>query len=361
MGELGPEGADAPRRDRWLAPVLGLVAGVGLATKITFAPLCLLALLTRRTWREAGWTLGAMGAGTAGALAPAFSEVPRMLRWFERLATHTGTYGTGAEGFVDPTRYLSGIGSMVLADRVLLVLAVVAVVVGGAGGRWWGGEVVRARHRRLLLLTAGVQILGVLLVAKHPHPRYLVPVAISAAFNAVLLADLVRRVGPRPGGRWIRRGALGLGLVGTILVWSDGRELAQELRGVRDRQLSFVREVDDLAARGRHVDYYRSSSVAFALHFGNGTAWRLFAEPLAELHPGRLFFNRFTGRFETFAGPVPFDQVAGNAPLFLVGTGGIESPVPGGIGLPPPGWSLIAVRRSGEMTLHRLGPEKRPP
>lgn len=335
---------------------LGLLAGLGLATKLTFAPLCLLPFVVQTTWRGRWVTAGAMAIGAAAALAPVLGELPRMLQWFGNLATHTGTYGSGAAGFIDRHAYPGDVLKLFSADRVLLVAVPLALIVGTATLAAGTGDPHRRRLARALLGIAATQTLAVLLIAKHPHPRYLVPVALSGALNVVLLLELgfdrTRIAARRTAGALLVATAAAAGLLAA----RDTGRLAGDLRTARDAQLAHVRRADLAAAAGSRVDYYRSSSPAFALYFGNNSAARFFAAPLARLHPDRVFFNPWAGLYENFAGPADPRALFQTRPVFLVGNGEIER-LPPGTRLPrPAGWTITRLEQVDGYTIHRLQP-----
>ena len=335
---------------------LGLLAGVGLAMKVTFAPLCLLPFVVQRTRRANLLTAAAMMTGAAAALAPVLGELPRILQWLGNLATHTGTYGSGAAGFIDRQKYPHDVLTLFGADRVLLVLVPASLVTGAvllAAGK---SEPRTCRVARRLVGLAATQTLAVLLIAKHPHARYLVPVALSCTLNAVLLLELGAAWRGRTAGR---RGAalmLVTAAAAMFLVVLDVHRQAEALRSARVAQLAHNRRADLAAADGIRVDYYRSSSPAFALYFGNNSAGRYFAEPLARLHPGKVFFNPWAGLYEHFAGPADPKPLFQSRPVYLVGNGEIER-LPAGARLPrPAGWNLTRIESVDGYTIHRLQP-----
>jgi len=325
---------------------LGLLAAAGLVTKVTFAPLCILTLLVQRSWRALAWTGGAMLAGTALYLAPIYSQLPRMFRWFTQLATHQGIYGSGAPGFVDVAAYPENVLTLATADR-LFVVAILAgwVAAGGALAGRSGGERPR-RLVRLVLMVTAVQGLGVLLVAKHPSPHYLLPVTLLSALDVVLLLQLLRQLPPPPRRRALLAGASVALATATALVAGDVVRLGHELQAAREVQLQQTRRADELSADGLRVDYYRSSSLPFALYFGNSSAWRLYGGRLEQLHPRRVFFNISTGWFESFSHRLPPTEVLGVRKVYLVG----NSP----IARLPPGWRMTLVERDGDLTIHLL-------
>jgi hypothetical protein len=353
---LPPAAAAAEGKSGGRDILLGLLAGAGLVTKITFAPLCLLPLVLAGSLRQAAVTAGAGVAAGLVCVLPVASELSRWFDWLGRLATHRGTYGTGATGFIDPANYLANAGRLLTAEPLLPALLLASALAAGAILRLQSADTALRRRATQLLAVTAVQAGAVLLVAKHPHPRYLLPATLSLALNAVLLLEVIRGW-PGDTGRWIGRTLLvALAAGGAVYAGRALPGLAAELADTREQHLAHHREAEALSAGGRRVDYYRSSSVEYALAFGNASARHRFAAELAEIHPHRVFFNVWTGLFEDFAGPMPPREVFAAGPLFLVGAGAIEN-LPPGIRLPrPAGWELTVPARRQQLTIHRLAP-----
>jgi hypothetical protein len=311
-------------------------------------------LLVARSWREAAWSGSVLLAGLAGFLLPIVSQLPRMFAWLTGIATHTGTYGAGERGWIDPARYMGDLWHVTANHPILLGMLLVSIGVGTIVRRQRAdtGEKF-ARPLRLLWSTVGVQVLGLLLIAKHPHQaHYALPLALSCALNLVWLGEMARAFPA-----WPRRFAVASGLAAALVITLGATDLtagARELRARRDDELAMKRRVDALGSTMARIDYYRCSSVEFALYMGNSFAWRWFSEPLAQLHPRAVFFNIWNGRFENFAGRVPIEQVLGERPVLVFGSDTLERLAPG-ISFPvPPGWQLTRVERGQDSLLFRV-------
>jgi hypothetical protein len=158
----------------------------------------------------------------------------------------------------------------------------------------------------------------------------------------------------------VRRALAVLATGAIVAMGLGGRDvvrLAHELRTARDAQLEHTRRADVLARGGIRVDYYRSSSMEFALYFGNSTAWHLYGPLLAQLYPQRIFFNIYGGVFEKFSRTLAPEEVFGNGSVFLVGNA-LEY-LPPGVRVPiPAGWEMTLIDRNGDKTVHQLQPKR---
>ena len=111
VGAAGQAVVGSPRL--WL---LGIVAGLAIATKFTACALLVLALLLVPGWRwKARIAMAACAAFVLGTL-PILSKYGRMVAWIVQIGTHTGHYGTGHAGFIDPAKYIGALGRLVTGD-----------------------------------------------------------------------------------------------------------------------------------------------------------------------------------------------------------------------------------------------------
>ncbi len=352
--EQVPPGPSGKRRQRLIDVSLGLIAAAGVVTKVTFAPLCLLPLLVQSGWRGVILTGGSMIVGTAGFLIPLRTQLPRVFEWFTRIANHTGVYGEGESGFLDPKNYFSDLWRMAAAHPVLCAVIGVSALAGGAVTLSRPGDPRARRCSRLLLLTCAVQALGLMIVAKHPAPRYALPLAVSAAFNVSLLLELMRSSAIGRPRTIVRTIAALAALTAVAAIGHELRTSSRDLRSDRDDEIEMKRRVDERAPQSKRIEYYRSSSPEFALFIGNGHAWRFFAPLLSELHPNRVFFDVIRGRFESFAGAIATEGVFSDGPRVLFGDGNLEKLAPG-VSFPlPPGWTMRKVDQGRISIIHQL-------
>ncbi|HEX8168850.1 MAG TPA: hypothetical protein VF601_24065 [Beijerinckiaceae bacterium] len=90
--------SNGPRLGASLAA--GALGGVGLATKVTFAPMLAILFVIPRDRRLLACLLAAFVAVIV-SLLPVYDYAGAIVRWFLALATHKGRYGVGERGIVD--------------------------------------------------------------------------------------------------------------------------------------------------------------------------------------------------------------------------------------------------------------------
>jgi hypothetical protein len=296
----------APRR---VALVLGVITGIGIATKVTALSLCAIPLVLLSGWRSRRtWAYGLMVALLL-SVAPIFPELSRLLRFVLQVATGTGLYGRNL--FADKVDYWMRLKQLVREEIGFLAVVLAGAAVG-AGLAW------RARRRgmaeprtatlKALLASVAVAMLQFALVLKQPYqPRYLLP---ALGLVGVMLALTLRLVCWNQAGR---ARPLVCALVIAVLTAAgvfQGRRLEKQVTSLT-AAASAQEEARRLAESFTDcpvVNYYRSSSEAEALRHGNVESGLGLAQKLQTVHPDAIFLNGWSRQFQDYRGPLGADD-----------------------------------------------------
>jgi len=295
--------ASAPGRTRasWGA-LLGVALGAALATKLNALPLFLVIPLLLVGWRAIASCLGAAALSLAALTVPAWKGLSHTLILARRIATHEGSYGSGDYGLLNPGSYVQNFANLLLSEPAMLVGLGLGVLLLALDRRVADAERPLARRTLAALLVA--QIAVVALVARQPADealapgdRYLFPgLALTGTVLALCWLRLSLRL--KDASRPMRLGAALAALLFagylTFALYSQHSCLAS----ARERQLEISRAAHGAFPFGNVLRYYRSSSVEYALHFGDTWAGKQFQLPISKAHPYSVFFSIFTGRFE---------------------------------------------------------------
>ncbi len=178
------------------ACLAGVLCGLGLATKLTFAPMLGLLLLLKKPkliahafcWLVAAWVIGVL---------PIIPRLAGMFGWFYSLLTHSGIHGAGRANVFDFVQVKMAIGWLIdqfsifyITLFALFLLLVLGVLVKTFQSLW----PVLNRHTQLTrqircswqhkllvddILTLSIFLLVLiaqtLMVAKHVGPTYMIP------------------------------------------------------------------------------------------------------------------------------------------------------------------------------------------
>jgi hypothetical protein len=247
---------------------LGATTGLTLALHMSSLPLSVGALLVVESWRDR-WRL-AFSAGVAFliAFAPGWLKLPSFAKHMTMIALHSGSYGTGPATIANVDTYLPSLGALVTAEPLA---SAVIVLSGGVWLAWRLGpeDAGDAAPRRVLGALTAMQLVALVLTAKHPDPHYLVPAHCTLGASLWLVGRFAARRS-----RSMQTAAAAAAIAAVALL--NGPRLAAEagrLGHTRRQEEQTAAAAAELIRGGCFaVTAYRSSSEQEALQWGNITA-----------------------------------------------------------------------------------------
>jgi hypothetical protein len=281
--------ADSPRHAR--DPLLlGALAGLGVATKVTFLPVTLVALAAVRGVRPRLLMAAAALATFGLATLPVLRHAGAALRWFTSVALRAGVYGEGAPTVIDPRAFPAAVRDLILAEPVFAAFVTVTVGVLIVRPRGSGKTV-----SSVLAAVAAADVLQLALAGKgFGGTRYLVPAGALAGLNVCLLVTVTGAIrSPRVRGVLAALivagsiGGLGVQLARTIDL---RRSLVARQAGQR-HLLEAARSVPDALV----VPLYGAPSPAVGLFFANFFAGGRYTRELDALFAGVLLSTGAAG------------------------------------------------------------------
>lgn len=331
---------------RRTAVLLGVMAGLGVATKLTFAPVVLVCLvvLSRPSRRVFG--IGAVVSG-AIALLPTVPTLKDNARWYWSLLVHTGYYGSGQGGLVDLQAFPGNLQRLAWEEWAASLLGLIGLAVGLVLlGRASGGEPSHRPAARALVAAGVAQLAWLLVVGKHARSRYLLPVVLLAAISAVLTWHASRRPGLAAAA--VRAGVIALALL--AVAGQPWRLAAQSAEVRQETDLRRQAGVLVASAAGTIIEATPVVSQAGALRYGQFFAPPRFGADLRRLYPGVTAWD--VGGINAFGAPADPRAVMtplpdGGASFRMMGVEGY--PV---VDSPPAGVLLERVRSLGRHALY---------
>lgn len=332
--------------------VFSCVVGLGIATKVTFAPFAVIPIFILKGLKhKLSYCAGTIAFFILFTL-PAAVHYRAMAKWFLNLASHTGTYGYGPAGIINPVEYMAGLKSLFSAEPILFMSIVLGLTylltIFLHKNRDCGADYL---FRILAACLAG-QLLSVLLVAKHPNQRYLVPALAFIGFNAGILLMHALMFFKN------RKHLISLFfLVYFLLLVSPSFRYPATISTMKTRKadglyLSSIARNDSSAIK---VFYYGASAISFALFFGNSYAGERFSAQLQSTYPANIFYDPWGQSFSDYTHTVLQNKlaIAGNHQLLFQGysfeTKGVV------LGLQKPGFILNKIiERSNEALYHTV-------
>ncbi len=297
--------------------VSGLLMAVGVATKLTFAPIALLPAALACERGRHGWKLRIAGLFTAVVslalcLAPMRKGTGKMLEWFWSLLKADGNYGTSTgHTIINPDTYFQNLRNMCLAEPVTVIVAVVGGVFVLVALLTRAGRD-RAVRNRIIALAAVVaaQAAQYILVAKHPGPRYLLPAIALSGLTVCLISVVLRTILPRLPA-WTA--GLVMALAVSCAAAYIGRNTSRDLTRLQADTAARL-EVNKAAQAAMKegaivVSMYGTSSVSYGLCFADYWAAFRFRADLAKRFPDFVQYDSGPKTYASISSVVPTEQV----------------------------------------------------
>ena len=283
----------------------GLLAGFGLATKMTFLPMLLIPFIVLTGNRNKWLYVMAIIPAFVLFTIPAISGYPHMVYWFLNLGSHTGTYGQGSQGIIDPAMYIHSLMDIVKNNK-----AMVAVLAMGSLVLFFRFLNTRNQKRSgpgkvfmMLMAVLIAQFASILMVAKHYHNNhYLFPALSLTGFVLLLLYMLIRENAEGKGLNLLKYSSPFV--VAVVIGFSllNIPYLSLAYKGYRMSNQSTDAAVDRLSRDYKDyvkVYYYPTSfNVYSSLRWGNVYSRQYSNDKLMELFPEGLFYNVWDKTFQ---------------------------------------------------------------
>lgn len=305
------------RGTKYLSASYGLLVGILTATKITALPLVVLPLLILPSNQNRRQYVLMAIAGCLISVLPILSQAPRFIQWVARLAVHTGHYGAGPIGLIDTGRYAVFLRSLLLREVVFggILIGSVLVLIGFRKKKGAVSEScfeVAHLYKGLLALTV-VEIFQLLLVAKHPSAHYLTPSLGLLGFNLFLWLEMFGTVTDNKL-RYMLYALLAVVVAGALVY--EGikvRDIHDRFSHYRHEQMTIHRQARESYGTSRIIQYYRCSSIEYALQFGNKLASRRFEKQLRRLYPQAYFYDIWGKSYSRFGSHLQLEQILAGA------------------------------------------------
>lgn len=319
--------SDNPEKRKY--PLLfGLLAGFGLATKMTFLPVLIIPFIILNGKRHKWIYVAAIIPSFVLFTLPALTGYMHMANWFLNLGTHTGQYGQGTSGIIDFDVYLSSLKLIATNNKALvavMILAALALLFYIVFARKQEQKKYSKEFYILLALLIS-QSGSILMVAKHYHSNHYLFPALSLTGLLLVFIYLLINKHLSENKRTVFKFSLPLAVIivtgfsllniPAITLAFDGYRISN--KSTDDTFSRIEREYPGFVS----VYYYPSSFNEYSsLRWGNVYSRQYSTEKLMELFPEGLFYNAWEKSFqiwETNISPREFVKKYGGR-ILLVG------------------------------------------
>lgn len=300
------------------AVAIGVIFGLGVATKVTFFPLGLVILLLPGL-RQKGLAVMAAIITFILATLPIITQYNRVFEWLTSIATHTGGYGQGNLGLIDFSAIPSAFSGLLEKDKFffyLIGLSALNLFIITVYLIWYQFKNNNSQNRFNLLATRKfyylftclllIILVQLLITLKHPGIHYLLPSMGLSSLLTFVQIILVEKILTPVLKRMIVRN-IGLFAFGVYFValFANTYEQIVLIERFNKSYLLEIQTIQHLIQNKynncAHVRYYRSSDQEYALKFGNDFAANQYALSLQSIYPnGGIFYNLWSQKYYSF-------------------------------------------------------------
>ncbi|HLF18855.1 MAG TPA: hypothetical protein VI749_08195 [Candidatus Omnitrophota bacterium] len=294
----------------------GGICAFGLTTKLTFFPLVILAYVFLRSLRQRlvySLALLVFAVYCTWPVAPIYFQI---FKWFLKLSSHTGPYGSGEVGLLPLSVYVPNVLFMFKQHVFLAVLAVIGLLTLAlkkdppAPQDAAASFDIRNRH---IIGIACVILVQFFLAAKFPQPHYMVP---AYGLAGLLAGALYLRFRSRKGVTKAFAVLLMLVMmVQSVRAYAYAGHLAKRMSDFK----AFSEKVHKEHPGCLIIGFINSSSVPLALFFANGWYYcNTFSPLLEKLYPESYFYNAWTGWISNFTYNVKVAELKKRYPCLML-------------------------------------------
>ncbi|CAA7620342.1 conserved membrane hypothetical protein [Magnetospirillum sp. LM-5] len=285
LAALGFAAVRTERPGDRMAGLFGLVMGFGIACKLQFAALGLLPLfLLPARQLFVVYPLATIAAFFV-FVSPALPSADLFFDLWGRILTHSGAYGTGEAGIVNPTKLPRAILKLFSGKWLFTLVIVVALALLVFYFRLRRrGLLGRDRMARLAAGLVLAQVATVVMIAKQPASHYMIPALMLTGPTLVTVWSLSR---PLMGETAFRRLWLAVPMVLAVIAISAAWRQTRELDGWTKDAQGF--DMSRFAGCAK-IGFDASSSLGYALQRGDMNAQGRYSPKLAAFMPRDEYF-----------------------------------------------------------------------
>ncbi|MBT4940459.1 MAG: hypothetical protein HON14_15095 [Rhodospirillaceae bacterium] len=263
-----------------------IIAGFGMATKITSVGLYLLpVLLIGRVRPIILYGFASMLFMVIFTL-PAAGSYPKILDFISVIFLSSAHFGTGNQTIIDLSSYPGNLWNVSSRPVFWVTLLISLILIGWVRLKRWNEGLVSANITLALGGLCLAFVVQALVVAKHPAGHYMIPALTTSALGFALIYFLAKAL-CKPTGKAFQAVRIGFFIFLIVLVGTQGRaiyKLDQEFI-VRDAGAKNINET--IYSECAKIYFWPTSNPLYALFLASWNTNNSFADVLQHLYPGR--------------------------------------------------------------------------
>lgn len=284
--------------DRKSFTCLGWIAGLGMASKILFAPLLIIPLIIApKNKYRLRFLLFSVISFLVFTL-PIIRLYPAMMDWIVKLFLFSGQYGSGPAGLVDTATYPQNLLWIIKANPILagvMALGIAMLIAGGIAALLKRTFITKSDMRLLFSVVVAI-FAGYVIIAKSPKEAYLLPYEMLTPVVIVVFLKTLLNIRILIKTEKVITAVIAVavslllvphGIAGKESLYSSGRNYIWE---------SSWQAAAGLGSEGALLLSNPGSSPVTGLYFGNAYSRMAYAEQMRNIYPGVYQFNLYTNK-----------------------------------------------------------------
>ena len=268
------------------AVAFAVIAGFGMATKITSAGLYLMPLFLLGRIRPIILYCLASIFFMAIFTLPALGSYPKLFDWVSMITLSSSHFGTGDQTFIDFLIYFRSLWNVSSRPVFWVTLLVSMLMIGWLGFKRRDKDLISENTTLALAGLCLAFVVQALIVAKHPAGHYMIPALTASAFGFSLLYLLMKAL-CEPNGKAYQAVRLGFSIFLVVLIGTQGRAIIKLDRELIGRANAAQTINETIYADCAKIYFWPTSNPLYALFLASWNTEYSFAEDLQKLHPGQ--------------------------------------------------------------------------
>lgn len=322
---LRPGALDGSARCRYAA-AWGLIAGFGVAVKLTAAPVFVLPIFLLGGIRPIVVYGVVALAGFCLFVAPAAGAMDQFIALVFTVMKGSGAYGSGPATVIDVGQYPKALFKILKRTAAAVPVLIALAALGTAAWRARRGRPVPSPELRALAGIGLAVFLQAMAVAKQPTANYMVPSYMLLPLAVVVGWRFWAGLSGDAGRTGIRAGRVAA-VVGMAVLALQAKHVFDQDRELDTRRRAALAPNDERFDQCARIYFFPSSSPTFALHMGDWWTGSMFPGEVAARVPANQFwFEQNTMALRDAKGVRSLSEVAKAYPCLML-RGGHTGPI----------------------------------
>jgi len=182
------------RNRKIYALAFAIVAGLGMATKLSYFPFLIIPLFLFKSTKRVKLYLLYTCASIIIFAFPLFVNLGKSWRWYSNMLMHSGQWGSGDANFVEVAKVPGRLQQILDVDHALFIIigfAILQLIIFYGFSFFKNRGHITIQLKRALLAVVVAVIIFVLFVTKHFAHHYIIPVLAFKALVIFLMLSLI--------------------------------------------------------------------------------------------------------------------------------------------------------------------------